>query len=79
MILRFVLVDGFAADSSFTVIAVEDLIADRMGQYASGAARAMLGQAQALLQFHPDVDIAYLDQRIRYETAGDFGAEDVKG
>jgi hypothetical protein len=76
---RFVLVDGFAPDASFTVIAVEDLIADRMGQYASGSAPEMLGQARALLRLHPDADIAYLDRRVRFETAEDFGAEDVQG
>lgn len=75
---RFVLVDGFASDASFTVIAVEDLIADRMGQHASGTAPDMLGQARALMRLHPDVDIAYLDRRVRYETAGEFGAKDVQ-
>lgn len=76
---RFLLVEGFAPDAAFTVIAVEDLIADRMGQYASGSALEMLGQARALLRLHPDVDMAYLDRRIRFETAGDFGAQDVEG
>lgn len=76
---RFALVDGFAPDAAFTVISVEDLIADRMGQYASGSAPEMLGQARALLRLHPDADIAYLDRRVRFETAGDFGADDVAG
>lgn len=75
---RFLLIDGFAAEASFTVISVEDLIADRMGQYASGTAREMRGQAQGLLRLHPDVDLVYLERRIRHETAGEFGAGDVQ-
>lgn len=75
---RFLLVDGLAPGVSFTVIAVEDLVASRMGQYASGTARDMRGHARALLQLHPDVDIAYLERRIRFETAGEFGADDVQ-
>lgn len=63
--------------AAFAIIAVEDLIADRMGQYASGTARDMLAQAQLLLSLHPDADMDYLDRRIRHETAGDFGANDV--
>ena len=71
------LVDGFAPDASFAIVAVEDLIADRMGQYASGTAPAMREQARALLRLHPDADIGYLEKRIRFETAGEFGADDV--
>ncbi len=76
---RFLLVDGFAPDTTFTVLSVEDLIADRMGQYASGSAPEMLDQARALLRLHPDVDIGYLEKRVRFESAGDYGADDVKG
>ena len=46
----------------FRVISVEDLIADRMGQYASGTARDRLGQARVLLELHPDADLDYLDR-----------------
>lgn len=63
----------------FRVISVEDLIADRMGQYASGTARDRLDQARILLALHPDADFEYLDRRIREESCGDFGIEDVKG
>lgn len=66
------------ADNSFAVIAIEDLIADRMGQYASGSAPEMLTQARELLALQPDVDRDYLDRRIRYETAGDHGLEDLE-
>ena len=64
--------------AAFAILPVEDMIADRMGQYASGTAPEMLGQAVALLTFHPDLDRSYTDQRIRAETMGDYGFEDVK-
>ena len=58
------------SDGAFAVIPVEDLIADRVGQYASGSAPEMLEQARMLLQLHPDLDRDYLDQRIRQESLG---------
>ncbi len=57
------------------VISVEDIIADRMGQYGSGTARDMLGQARALFRLYSDVDRDYLERRIREETAGDYGID----
>lgn len=63
----------------FRVIAVEDLIADRMGQYASGSAPDRLEQARILLALHPDADMAYLERRIREESMGDYGVEDITG
>ncbi len=66
-----------AETARFQIIAVEDLIADRMGQYASGSAPDMLGQAQALMRLSPGLDRAYLDTRIRQEAVGDYGAEDL--
>jgi hypothetical protein len=60
------------------VIAVEDIIADRMGQYASGTARDMLDQAKALFRLYPDTDRAYMDRRIREETAGDHGIDTLE-
>ncbi|NIJ15155.1 hypothetical protein FHS54_000104 [Sphingobium vermicomposti] len=71
------LVEDFDDSPPFAIISVEDLIADRMGQYASGTAREMLAQAQTLLRLHPDANMDYLEQRVRHETGGDFGAEDV--
>jgi hypothetical protein len=62
--------DGVAA-----MVSVEDMIADRMGQYASGAAPEMLEQARALHRLYPDADRAYMDRRIRDETAGEHGIE----
>lgn len=61
------------------VIAVEDMIADRMGQYASGTAAEMLEQARRLFRLYADVDRAYMDRRIRDETAGEHGIEDLEG
>lgn len=63
----------------FRVISVEDLIADRMGQYASGTAPDRREQARILLALHPDADIAYLEGRIREESMGDYGVEDIQG
>ena len=73
------LVRAIGESTLFRVISVEDLIADRMGQYASGTARDRIDQAKLLLALHPDADLAYLDRRIREESCGDFGIEDVQG
>jgi hypothetical protein len=75
--LRFVTPPG--AKGRFRIVCVEDLIADRMGQFASGSAPEMLGQARTLLKLYPNVDRAYLEQRVRKETVGDYGAEDIAG
>lgn len=74
---HIVLIDDVAPGQSMAIISVEDLIADRMGQYASGTARDRLDQARALYRLHPDVDRAYLDRRIREESFGDHGIEDL--
>ena len=60
------------------VIGIEDLIADRMGQYASGTAPEMLNQAQTLFMLSEGLDISYMDKRIREETAGDYGISDLE-
>jgi hypothetical protein len=65
--------DGYAA-----VISVEDMIADRMGQYASRAAPEMLRQARTLFSLSPDVEMAYMECRIREETAGEYGIEALR-
>ena len=60
------------------VIATEDIIADRMGQFASGTAQDMLDQARTLFALSEDLDLDYMERRIRYETAGDYGVEDLQ-
>jgi hypothetical protein len=75
--LRLVQPEGETA--LFRVISVEDLIADRMGQYASGSVPDRLDQARALLALHPDADMAYLERRIREESMGDYGVKDIRG
>ena len=63
----------------FRIVSVEDLIADRVGQYASGSAPDRLEQARILLALHSDADRAYLERRIREESAGEYGVEDITG
>lgn len=75
---RLLLVDDLEPGASFAILSVEDLIADRMGQYASRSAPEMLGQARELLRLHDDVDRAYLDRRIREESFGDHGLQDLE-
>lgn len=75
--IRLVEPDGMT--ERFRIISVEDLIADRMGQYASGTASDRLEQARVLLALHPEADRAYLECRIREESMGDYGVEDITG
>lgn len=65
-------------DGSAAVIAPEDIIADRMGQYASGSAPEMLGQARALFTLCEGLDMHYMERRIAEETAGDYGVQDLQ-
>ncbi|MES3047740.1 hypothetical protein [Sphingomonas faeni] len=74
---RVKLIDTSAGDQ-FAVISVEDLIADRMGQYASGSAPDMLGQAQVLFSLYQGEDSSYLDRRIREETDTKYGVADLQ-
>lgn len=62
----------------FAVICVEDLIADRMGQYHSGTAREMLEQARVLFSLYKDADCTYMERRIRGETANEYGVADLQ-
>jgi hypothetical protein len=71
------LVQPIGETALFRIISVEDLIADRMGQYASRTAPDRLDQARILLALHPDADRGYLDRRIREESSGDFGIQDI--
>jgi hypothetical protein len=74
---RVQLID-FGVDGEISVVSVEDMIADRMGQFASGTAREMREQARRLFILHADADLSYMDQRIRYESAGDYGVADLQ-
>lgn len=74
---RILLIEDFAPGTSFAILGVEDLIADRMGQYASGTAPDRIEQAKLLYQLYPSLDYAYLEQRIRQESAGDHGVDDL--
>lgn len=65
-------------DGDIAVIAPEDIIADRMGQYASGSAPDMLGQARALFAICEGLDLHYMERRISEETGGDYGLQDLK-
>lgn len=76
---RIRLVQPIGESARFRLLSIEDLIADRMGQFASGSAPDMRAQARALLRLYPDVDRVYLDRRIREETLGDHGIEDIEG
>ena len=69
-------VDG---EPGVRMLSLEDMIADRMGQFASGTARDMLDQARKLLTLVSDANRDYLDRRIRTETDGDYGVEDLEG
>lgn len=70
---------GLGSDGEAAVISVEDMIADRMGQYASGSAPEMLDQARRLFALHADADLDYMEKRIRHESAGEYGIGDLKG
>lgn len=65
-------------DGEAAIVSIEDMIADRMGQYASGSAPEMLQQARGLFALHADADMDYMDQRIRYESAGEYGVANLK-
>lgn len=67
-----------APDGAIAVIAPEDIIADRMGQYASGSAPEMLGQARALFALCEGLDLSYMERRIREETGGSHGIQDLE-
>ena len=73
------LVEPEGETTLFRIISVEDLIADRMGQFASGSAPDRLEQARVLFALHADADRGYLERRIREETMGDYGVENLIG
>ena len=74
---RVCLIDA-GEGQTVSVIPLEDMIADRMGQYASGTAPAMREQARRLFVLHNEADLDYMDKRIRYESGGDYGVADLE-
>ena len=77
--IRVRLVEPIENEPAIRVLSLEDIIADRMGQFASGTARDMLDQAKKLLPLVSKPNRDYLDRRIRTETMGDYGVEDLDG
>lgn len=71
---RPILVGGAAAEY-FTGGA---LMTGGTGQFSSGSAPEMLEQARLLFALNPALDIPYLERRIRDETAGDHGVQDLR-
>lgn len=67
--------DDEGEGKAYSVIPVEDLIADRVGQYHSGSARETLAQAQTLYNLYNDLNLSYLEQRIREETLNELGID----
>lgn len=62
----------------FVVIGIEDLIADRMGQFHSGSAPEMRDQARGLFDLYHDLDERYLERRIREETLDQYGIDALR-
>ena len=73
---RIALID-LGEDGEAAIVAIEDMIADRMGQYASGSAPEMLEQARRLFALHADADLDYMEIRIRHESVGEYGVADL--
>jgi hypothetical protein len=69
----------FDPDGRVAVISIEDIIADPVGQFASGSAADMLEQARTLFSLHPDADLAYLERRMREETSSEHGIASLEG
>ena len=65
-----ILVVPVSGDAEVVFPAIEDLIADRLGQYASSGNKAsdMLGQARLLFSLADEYDRAYLQRRIKEES-----------
>jgi hypothetical protein len=76
--VRVRLVHPVADEPGIRMLSIEDMIADRMGQYASGTARDMLAQAKQLLPLVKEADRNYLEKRIRTETLGEYGVKDLE-
>ena len=70
---------GWSALSVIPLTAIEDLIADRLGQYGvAGDDTSRIEQARALLAMADDIDLAYLRRRV-VEEDGDIALLDLDG
>jgi hypothetical protein len=69
-----------ANGNAVAIAPIEDLIADRLGQYVATASRPPepMAQAVALYKIAFDLDEAYLDRRIREDTFGELGLADLR-
>jgi len=67
-----------AGGGRIAIYPVEDVIADRLGQYAEDSRAEMLGQAIQLYQLATELDEAYLEARIRDQTHGDWSLARLK-
>jgi hypothetical protein len=77
--LRLLLV-SISRLSRIQIIPVEDVIADRLGQYVAEHRRiALLNQARLAYRLATELDRAYLDRRIRHETAGELSLAEFDG
>ncbi|KQM23196.1 hypothetical protein ASE73_02955 [Sphingomonas sp. Leaf24] len=74
---RIHLIENLTPGANFAILGIEDLIADRMGQYASGTAANRIDQARLLFGLHSGLDLDYLERRIREESSGDYGVDDL--
>ena len=65
------------ADAAVSMAPTEDLIADRLGQWVASDRkdRELLHQAVALFRLAEELDISYLDRRVRDDTAGELALE----
>ena len=75
---ELVLIEAIPGEPEISLLSMEDMIADRMGQYASSTAPMMLDQARSLYRLNIDFNFPYLERRIREETVGDYGVEDLE-
>lgn len=77
-VARLAMIRAIPGEPEMVVLSVEDMIADRMGQFASGTARDMIHQARSLFDLNFALDLDYLDSRIREESVGDYGVADLE-
>jgi len=75
---KLLLVD--LGESRITIVSVEDMIADRLGQSNASPQGVPVFEEQAvfLYKMAQDIDEQYLERRIRTEKLGEYGLSDLK-